>query len=124
MGIGYHWLFLSMAWGLEALQTYLSNRAVEGHIDTLVREQKILFCCYSRLLATMWVRSERGRGSGAGPVADHLSGSCTTFKEGLDLFISRQPTLVITTQVPEEGSSLDLINAIKEVSPGLPTLGM
>jgi DNA-binding NarL/FixJ family response regulator len=53
---------------------------------------------------------------------DHLAGSCTTFEEGLDLFVSKQPTFVIATQVLEEGSGLDLISAIKEISPGLPTL--
>ena len=70
----------------------------------------------------MWVRSERGRYSGSSPMPDHLAGACTTFSEGLDRFVSNRPTLVIATQVLEEGSGLDLISAIKEADPGLPTL--
>jgi DNA-binding NarL/FixJ family response regulator len=107
---------------VDAVETYLSYGAASSQLDSLIEEEKILFCCYSRLLATMWVRSEKGRYGGSSPMPEHLAGACTTFKEGLDLIVSKQPTLVIATQVLEEGSGLDLISAVKEISPGLPTL--
>lgn len=52
----------------------------------------------------------------------HLTGSCTTFDEGLELCLSKDPTLLIVTQLLEEGSGLDLVNAVKKENPHLRTL--
>jgi DNA-binding NarL/FixJ family response regulator len=52
----------------------------------------------------------------------HLIGSCTTFDKGLELCLSKDPTLVIVTQLLEEGSGLDLVNAVKKGNPHLRTL--
>ena len=53
---------------------------------------------------------------------EHLAGSCTTQHEGMELFLRKRPSLVISTQLLEEGSGLELIQAIKEVDPHLRTL--
>ena len=107
---------------MDAIKTYVSQGAVNAQIDQLLAGERILFCCYSRLMATLWVRSERGRHSGSGLMPGHLTGSCTTFNEGLDLCLSKDPTLLIVAQLLEEGSGLDLVNAVKEANPHLPTL--
>jgi len=107
---------------LDAVQTYLSQGAAQKRIDDLLHAQKILFCSYSRLLATLWVRSERGRYTGKSLMPEHLAGSCTTFSEALKLFTERRPTFVICTQLLEEGSGLELVRRIKAIDPHLPTL--
>jgi DNA-binding NarL/FixJ family response regulator len=52
----------------------------------------------------------------------HLVGSCTTEQEALSLYESEAPTLIITTQVLEEGSGISLAARIKEIDPHMPTL--
>jgi DNA-binding NarL/FixJ family response regulator len=107
---------------LDAVYSYIAQGVVGTQIDKLLASERILFCCYSRLLATLWVRSERGRYCGNSLMPDHLSGSCTTFAEGLELFLKKRPTLVICTQLLEEGSGLELVAKIKDLEPHLPTL--
>jgi DNA-binding NarL/FixJ family response regulator len=107
---------------LDAVRTYLTQGAAYKRIDDLLGAERILFCCYSRLLATLWVRSERGRYKGNSLMPEHLTGSCTTLEEGLELFLARRPTLVICTQLLEEGSGLELLRRIKDVEPHMPTL--
>ena len=107
---------------LDAVHTYLSQGAVNHRIDHLLGAERILFCSYSRLLATLWVRAERGRYTGDSLMPDHLAGSCTTLEEGLDLLLRKQPTLVIATQLLEQGSGLDLIEAVKRIDPHVRTL--
>ena len=107
---------------MDAVQTYLSQGAVNHRIDHLLASERILFCCYSRLLATLWVRSERGRYQGDAFMPEHLAGSCTTLREAAELFLRKRPTLVITTQLLEEGSGFELIHMIKEIDPHLRTL--
>lgn len=107
---------------VDAVHTYLSQGANVRPIDQLLHEQTILFCCYSRLMATLWVRSERGRYRGQGVMPEHLAGACTTEAEGLALFLARRPSLVICTQLLEEGSGLQLLAEIKRQQPDLPTL--
>jgi DNA-binding NarL/FixJ family response regulator len=107
---------------VDAVRTYLSQGAAQNQIEHLLREEKILFCCYSRLLATLWVRSERGRYRGKSLMPDHLAGSCTTYNEGLELYLAKRPSLVVCTQLLEEGSGLELVERIKEIEPHLPTL--
>lgn len=107
---------------MDAVSTYLAQGAAGKQIDHLLAPQRILFCCYSRLLATLWVRSERGRYRGNGLMPEHLAGSCTTFQEGLELFLARRPSMLICTQLLEEGSGLELVSKIKEIDPHLPTL--
>jgi DNA-binding NarL/FixJ family response regulator len=107
---------------LDAVYTYLTQGATSRQIDDLLARERILFCCYSRLLATLWVRSERGRYTGNSLMPDHLAGSCTTFEEGLKLFLAKRPSLVICTQLLEEGSGLELVAKIKDLEPHLPTL--
>lgn len=102
---------------MDAINTYLSRQNDVHKIDVLLREERILFCCYSRLLATFWVRSERGRNQSSTKVMpSHLTGSCTTLKEAILIAEQGNPTLVITTQLLEEGSGLDLIRKVKEIN--------
>ena len=107
---------------MDAVHTYLSQGAHQHQIDHLIGAERILFCCYSRLLATLWVRSERGRYQGNAFMPKHLAGSCTTLQEGIDLFLSKQPSLIICTQLLEEGSGFELIRAAKQADPHLRTL--
>ncbi|MEB3297843.1 MAG: hypothetical protein VKL23_09960, partial [Cyanobacteriota bacterium] len=89
---------------MDAVNTYMSHAASRGTLDHLLEQERILFCCQSRLLATLWVRAERGRYGGESLMPDHLSGSCTTLEEALRICLDRQPTLLITTQLLEKGS--------------------
>lgn len=107
---------------MDALKAYISQGAVSSQIDLMLAGERILFCCYSRLMAALWVRSERGRHSGSELMPDHLIGSCTTFSEGLELCLGKDPTLLIVTQLLEEGSGIDLVNAAKDASPHLRTV--
>lgn len=107
---------------MDAVATYVSQGATLRKIDGILASQKILFCCYSRLMATLWVRAERGRHRSHHPMPLHLAGSCTTEAEALELVESQAPTLIISTQVLEEGSGIDLITKIKEIDPHMPTL--
>jgi DNA-binding NarL/FixJ family response regulator len=107
---------------VDAVHTYLSQGAHQQQIDHLLSSEQILFCCYSRLLATLWVRAERGRYHGDSFMPEHLAGSCTTLQEGIELFLRKRPSLVITTQLLEEGSGFELISAIKDADPHLRTL--
>lgn len=107
---------------MDAVRTYMSHAAPRGHLDQLLDAERILFCCQSRLMATLWVRSERGRYQGTGLMPDRLVGSCTTTAEALDLCRDRQPSLLITTQLLEEGSGLELVSQAKAMDPALRTL--
>ena len=80
-------------------------------------EERILCCFYIRLWTTLRVRSERDSNSGSELMPGHLIGSCTTFDEGLNSCLSKDSTLLIVTQFLEEGSGLDLVNAVKETNP-------
>lgn len=73
-------------------------------------------------MATIWVRSERGRYSGNGIMPQHLAGSCTTEAEGMELFLANRPSLVICTQLLEEGSGLQLVKKIKQLGQDVQTL--
>ena len=73
-------------------------------------------------MATLWVRSERGRHPCGDLMPNHLIASCTTFDEGLAFCKNNEPTLVIVTQLLEEGSGIDLINSVKKIDPHLRTL--
>ena len=107
---------------MDALLTYMSHGLARGSLDQLLEQEKIQFCCQSRLLATLWVRSERGRYRGGSLMPDHLLGACTTLNESLQICRERQPTLLITTQLLEQGSGLELITAAKQLLPDLRTL--
>jgi DNA-binding NarL/FixJ family response regulator len=91
-------------------------------LDRLLHAERILFCCQSRLMATLWVRSERGRYSGQSLMPERLVGSCTTLHEGLKACRDRDPSLLITTQLLEEGSGLELIVEAKRILPELRTI--
>lgn len=107
---------------MDAVNTYMSHAAPRGTLDRLLEQERILFCCQSRLLATLWVRAERGRYGGESLMPDHLSGSCTTLEEALRICLDRQPTLLITTQLLEKGSGLQLIREAKQILPDCRTL--
>jgi DNA-binding NarL/FixJ family response regulator len=108
---------------LDAIHTYLQHAEPRGALDRLLEPERILFCCQSRLLATVWVRSERGRATaGAGPMPERLAGACTTLEEALTICRERQPTLLITTQLLEEGSGLELVVQAKRLVPDLRTV--
>lgn len=107
---------------MDAIVTYASQGATLNKIDGILATQKILFCCYSRLMATLWVRSERGRHRSHHPMPLHLTGACTTEHEALRLVESEAPTLIVSTQLLEEGSGIELVKKVKELSPHTPTL--
>ena len=112
---------------MDAVHTYRVHAEPRGALDQLLERERILFCCQSRLLATVWVRSERGRSgasgsSGGGVMPERLAGSCTTLAEGLRICREHQPTLLITTQLLEEGSGLELIVQAKQLQPQLRSL--
>ncbi len=107
---------------MDAVHTYLSQGANARPIDHLLQGQRILFCCYSRLMATLWVRSERGRSRGKDLMPGHLVGACTTEAEAMELFLARRPTLVICTQLLEDGSGLRLVTEMKRIEPEVPTV--
>lgn len=73
-------------------------------------------------MATLWVRSERGRSKGESLMPGHLVGACTTEAEAMELFLARRPSLVIGTQLLEDGSGLSLLAEMKRLEPELPTL--
>jgi DNA-binding NarL/FixJ family response regulator len=100
----------------------MSHAAPRGVLDRLLENERILFCCQSRLLATLWVRSERGRYQGDSLMPDRLVGSCTTLAEALQACRDRDPSLLITTQLLEVGSGLDLVLEAKRILPELRTL--
>jgi DNA-binding NarL/FixJ family response regulator len=100
----------------------MSHAAPRGVLDRLLQAERILFCCQSRLMATLWVRSERGRYSGQSLMPERLVGSCTTLHEGLKACRDRDPSLLITTQLLEEGSGLELIVEAKRILPELRTI--
>jgi DNA-binding NarL/FixJ family response regulator len=107
---------------MEAVETYIKHFAAQASIDQLLKNERILFCCHSRLMATLWVRSERGGHKGANFIPKHLIGSCTTITEAMGLLEAKNPSLVITTQLLEEGSGLDLLKRVKKEQPHLPTV--
>jgi DNA-binding NarL/FixJ family response regulator len=100
----------------------MSHAAPRGVLDRLLQAERILFCCQSRLMATLWVRSERGRYAGQSLMPERLVGSCTTLHEGLKACRDREPSLLITTQLLEEGSGLELIVEAKRILPELRTI--
>lgn len=85
-----------------------------------------MFCCQSRLLAAVWVRSElllhRHTGKQGGAIQDRLVGSCTTLQEAIQLCDEVPPSLLITTQLLEQGTGLELVVAAKQKLPNLRTL--
>lgn len=95
-------------------------------MDQLLSEERILFCCQSRLLAAVWVRSELLRQQPEGAqdrmIQDRLVGSCTTYQEAIALCDGGAPSLLITTQLLEQGTGLDLVVAAKQKLPKLRTL--
>ena len=107
---------------LDAVKGYLTHSAPGGALDHLLEQERILFCTQSRLLATLWVRSERGRYQGTNPMPDRLAGSCTTMEEALAICEATDPTLLITTQLLEVGSGLELVVEAKRRQPQLRTL--
>ena len=107
---------------LDAVKGYLTHSAPGGALDHLLEQERILFCSQSRLLATLWVRSERGRYQGTNPMPDRLAGSCTTMAEALAICEATDPTLLITTQLLEVGSGLELVVEAKRRQPQLRTL--
>ena len=108
---------------MDAMETYRAHAQLGEELDRLFEQERILFCCYSRLLATLWVRSELGRpGSDPDNAAARLVGSFTTEAEALQQLDQTLPTLLICTQLLEEGSGLRLIETAKARHPELHTL--
>jgi DNA-binding NarL/FixJ family response regulator len=107
---------------LDAVSTYLAHASLRGELDQLLERERILFCCQSRLLATLWVRAEQGRSNGPEGMPNRLAGSCTTQREAISACQKQQPTLLICTQLLEEGSGLELVTEAKRLLPELRTL--
>ena len=107
---------------MDAIQTYRTYATPRGALDQLLEQERILFCCQSRLLAAVWVRSERGRYTGSSLMPEHLTGACTTLSEALRVCRELEPTLLVTTQLLEEGSGLDLVVQAKRIRPDLRSL--
>ncbi|MBM5800010.1 MAG: response regulator transcription factor [Cyanobacteria bacterium K_DeepCast_35m_m2_023] len=108
---------------MDAVQSYLTYSAPRGALDRLLEQERILFCCQSRLLAAVWVRSERARSRlGDDEMPERLVGACTTDQEALALIATSPPTLLVTTQLLERGSGLELIVEAKRQLPEIRSL--
>lgn len=109
---------------MDAVQTYLKHGLRRGELDRLLERERILFCCQSRLLAAVWVRAERGRtlSEPGAAMPERMVGSCTTAAEALEALATGQPTLLVCTQLLEQGSGLELISTAKQRLPELRTL--
>ena len=107
---------------MDAVLSYLTHAAPQGALDHLLEQERILFCCQSRLMAALWVRSERGRSPKATAMPSRLVGSCTTATEALEACRLQQPSLLISTQMLEEGNGLELVREAKRLLPELRTL--
>lgn len=108
---------------MDAVKSYRTFAAPRGALDHLLEQESILFCCQSRLLAAVWVRSERARSEpGDDEMPRRLVGSCTTYGEAITLIATRAPTLLVTTQLLEHGSGLELIVEAKRQLPELRSL--
>jgi len=107
---------------MDAINSYLAHVGQGSELDRLLASQRILFCCQSRLLATLWVRAERGRNSVNGNMPGHLAGACTRLDEALEVCREQQPNLLITTQLLESGSGLELVVEAKRIQPELRSL--
>jgi|LauGreDrversion4_2_1035121.scaffolds.fasta_scaffold47393_3 DNA-binding NarL/FixJ family response regulator len=108
---------------MDAVKTYRSLTSVSEELNRLLDKERILFCCYSRLLAIIWVRSELGRLAAVQEeIGDRLLGSVTTEAEALERLEEQPPTLLLSTQLLEEGSGLTLVQRAKERIPGLRSL--
>lgn len=53
---------------------------------------------------------------------DHLAGACTTLEEALRICREQEPTLLVTTQMLEQGSGLELVVEAKRIRPELRSL--
>lgn len=107
---------------MDAVSTYLHHAAPRGALDKLLEPERIVFCCQSRLLAAVWVRAQRGRYQGDSVMPENLLGSCTTLHEALEICRESDPTLLISTQLLEQGSGLELVVQAKELRPELRTV--
>lgn len=107
---------------MDAVSSYLQHAAPKGALDKLLEPERMVFCCQSRLLAAVWVRAERGRYRGERTMPENLLGSCTTMGEALTICLERDPTLLICTQLLEQGSGLELVIRAKELRPELRTV--
>lgn len=108
---------------MDAIQTYRAHAHLGRELDRLLEKERILVCCYSRLMATLWVRSELDRPTiDPDAAVDRLVGAFTTEAEGLRQLERNPPTLLIATQLLEEGSGLSLIETAKSRHPDLRTL--
>jgi DNA-binding NarL/FixJ family response regulator len=70
----------------------------------------------------LWVRAERGRYQGDSLMPDRLAGACTTLQEALDICRHKAPTLLVSTQLLEQGSGLELVVQAKAMLPELRSL--
>lgn len=104
----------------------MAHAPANGDLEQLLSEERILFCCQSRLLAAVWVRSEllrhRHEGAKQEAIQARLVGSCTTLQEAIQLCEGAPPSLLITTQLLEQGNGLELVVAAKQKLPNLRTL--
>ena len=107
---------------MDAVALYRNNAQAQKKIDSIIQSETVLFCCGSRLLASIWVRAERGRVGAASSKMPHLAGSCTTSTEADKLLQEKVVSLLITTQILEEGSGIELIKKAKTLHPEIKTL--
>lgn len=108
---------------MDAVETYRRHADPRRELDCLLDQERIVFCSGSRLLATLWVRSERGRVGVAGSqMPERLCGSCTCLSEALELCVTHQPSLLIATQILEDGSGIDLIRSARQHCKDLKTI--
>ena len=108
---------------MDAVKTYKAHSTAGQELDRLLERERILFCSYSRLLATLWVRSELDRPAvSSDAVEDRLAGSVTTEGEAIAHLEHSPPTLLISTQLLEEGSGLSVIETAKTRFPEVRSL--
>jgi len=107
---------------MDAVKLYRSDIHSQQKIDEIIQAETVLFACGSRLLASVWVRSERARVTGDKNAMPHLAGSCTKMSEAEGIIQGDSVSLLISTQILEEGCGIDLIRFAKKLKPDIKTL--
>lgn len=96
----------------------------QAQVDDLLSVERVLICVGSRLLALSMVQGHIGmvqRTKGAAQ-ADGLIGCVTTADEALALAHRHRPSLLVCTEVLEDGTGITLIDKVKAFDHTIKTL--
>lgn len=96
----------------------------QDQVDDLLSAERVLICVGSRLLALSMVQghlgmAQRTRGEGQ---TESLIGCVTTADEALTLVYRQRPSLVICTEILEDGAGISLIEKVKTFDHAIKTV--